>query len=73
MKNTAWQKLAKEIAPSMDQPVLLRDRQDKKLHVVNRVQSKVEGASVDVPDTWTEVIGWHAGNQIVRIRPLPEC
>lgn len=56
-----------------EEPVLLRDKDDKRLHIVDRTASKIEDKAVNVPEAWTEVIGWHAGKQIVRLRPVPEC
>jgi L-rhamnose isomerase len=53
----------------------MRDRKKKqtKLHLLYQDSTKNVETEMAVPEPFTEIIGWHAGNEVVGLKKTPEC
>jgi len=66
---------ASESASAFIKAILMRDRkqQKTKLHVIRQNAKNNEETEMAIPETYTEVVGWHAGKEVVCLKKTPEC
>ena len=62
-----------EDVKKLSDAVLIRDKQRQKCRIIHSKSEDANEKSIDVPEYFTEVIGWMDGKDLVRVRKTPKC